>query len=350
MTLAHVPAPGMPATRSKITRDQVELIKRTVAKGATDDELKLFLAQCDRTGLDPFNREIYFIKRRVKNRRTGEWEEVGQTQVSIDGFRIIADRTGELDGQDVSWCDDTGSWVDVWTRKLPPVAARVLVYRKGCTRPFPGIVRFEEYAQRGGDGLTGLWGKMPATMIAKCAEALALRKAFPRQLSGLYTREEMAQADAFERDAQRIADRTEAPRLTLASVDPTTGEDRPPAPPGFHYVTNYTKHGKWHNAAILNYDAQGGGLRVSTLKPIGLILADAARSGVPVKVTTTAKPDRPGEAYLDTIELAPKLPASLAPFAGDPPPPDPHVCPTCGLSTQECAGHEPGEDMDDVPF
>lgn len=160
--------------------EQTALIKRTIAKGASDDELALFLSQCSRTGLDPFARQIYWIKRGAQ----------GSIQVSIDGFRVIAERSGEMDGQEVAWCGEDGLWRDVWLDKAPPAAARVLVYRKGCSKPFPGIARWSEYAQGG-----GMWTKMQGTMLSKCAEALALRKAFPHQLSGLYTVDEMAQAD-----------------------------------------------------------------------------------------------------------------------------------------------------------
>jgi phage recombination protein Bet len=163
-----------------ISAEQVDLIKRTIAKGASNDELQLFLAQCNRTGLDPFSRQIYWIKRGSQ----------GSTQVSIDGFRVIAERSGELDGQEVQWCNDDGVWFDVWLAKTNPAAARVLVYRKGCTHPFPGVAKWSEYNAGG-----NMWSKMPATMLAKCAEALALRKAFPHQLSGLYTPDEMGQAD-----------------------------------------------------------------------------------------------------------------------------------------------------------
>lgn len=164
--------------------EQVTLIKQTIARGATDQELALFLAQCSRTGLDPFSRQIYWISRGGK----------GSTQVSIDGFRVIAERSGEMDGQECHWCDEDGVWVDVWLKKVPPAAARILVYRKGCSKPFPGIAKWSEYAQAAGQ----MWSKMPATMLAKCAEALALRKAFPHQLSGLYTPDEMAQAERSE--------------------------------------------------------------------------------------------------------------------------------------------------------
>ncbi len=186
---AAVPPPAF-------SREQIELLKRTIAKGATDDELKLFLAQCERTGLDPFDRQIYFIKRKQKDKLTGQWIDVGQTQTSIDGFRVVAERTGEMDGQEVAWCNEEGVWFDVWVKHTPPFAARVLAYRKGCTHPFPGIARFDEYVQTFADGKPlSMWVKMPANQLAKCAEALALRKAFPKQLSGLYTREEMGQAE-----------------------------------------------------------------------------------------------------------------------------------------------------------
>lgn len=168
-----------PANGANFNPEQIALIKQTIAKGASDAELGLFLAQCSRTGLDPFSRQIYWISRGGK----------GSTQVSIDGFRVIAERTREMDGQEVHWCDEDGAWVDVWLKKTLPAAARVLVYRKGCSHPFPGIAKLAEYNAGG-----PMWQKMPATMLAKCAEALALRKAFPHQLSGLYTPDEMDQA------------------------------------------------------------------------------------------------------------------------------------------------------------
>lgn len=177
MSTGLVVAP--PTNGAAMSADQIDLVKRTIAKGANNDELALFLAQCSRTGLDPFSRQIYWIKRGSQ----------GSTQVSIDGFRVIAERSGELDGQEVHWCDETGAWAGVWLSAKNPAAARVLVYRKGCAHPFPGVARWSEY-QAGGP----MWQKMPATMLAKCAEALALRKAFPHQLSGLYTSDEMDQA------------------------------------------------------------------------------------------------------------------------------------------------------------
>lgn len=161
------------------TQEQTQLIASTIAPGCSNDELRLFAYACQRTGLDPFSKQIYAIKRGGKM----------TIQAGIDGLRAIAERTGQLDGSETYWCGEEGDWKDVWLSSKPPAAAKTIVHRKGSQHAFVGVARFADY-----NAGQGLWSKMPAAMIAKCSEALALRKAFPADMSGVYSTDEMDQA------------------------------------------------------------------------------------------------------------------------------------------------------------
>jgi phage recombination protein Bet len=159
----------------------------------------LFLEVCKAKNMDPFSKQIYAIKR---------WDpetqrEVMTFQVGIDGFRAKADSTGFYEGQlPPQWCGADGQWKDVWLSPEPPRAARATVLRKGFREPMTAIALYTEYVQTKKDGTpNSVWKKSPANQLQKCAESLAFRKAFPEQLGGLYTEDEMGQADNADRNS-----------------------------------------------------------------------------------------------------------------------------------------------------
>lgn len=158
-------------------RERLGLLKDTICTDLTGPEFEVFIEVCNRRRLDPFCKQIYAIKRAGKVNH----------QTAIDGFRLIAQRSGEYEGQlGPFWCGEDGKWVDVWRQGTGPVAAKVGVFRRGFREPVWGVARTEAYNTH-----QGQWPKMPDAMIAKCAEALALRKAFPEELSGLHATEEI---------------------------------------------------------------------------------------------------------------------------------------------------------------
>lgn len=200
-SLEKSPAQSEALAPYRWTRDQVDLIKRTVARGTSDDELALFLHVCKRTGLDPLARQIYAIMRRSKE--GDKWVEKMVIQTGIDGLRLQAERTGKFRGFGrTEWCGDDGAWGDVWLRlDVPPSAARVAVLRQEEDALEPvrieGIALYREYVQTNSSGEpTQRWKTGPAGQLAKCAEALALRRAFPAELAGLLAAEEMGSADS----------------------------------------------------------------------------------------------------------------------------------------------------------
>lgn len=155
------------------TPEQIKLITEVVAKGATQDELKLFLYRCQNLGLDPLKPGlIHFVK---------YGSGPGSIVIGIDGFRARANRTGKLAGINRGVVrDNNGKCVGAWAE----------VHRSDWSHPAREEVTLAEYN-------TGkaMWARMPETMIKKVAEAAALRMAFPDELGGVYSTEEMDQAE-----------------------------------------------------------------------------------------------------------------------------------------------------------
>jgi len=217
-------------TEAYFTEAQEQMILKTFLGGATKEEAVVLLETVRRRRLDPFSRQVYFVKRWDSAKR----EEVWAIQTSIDGLRSIADRTGRYEGQTKpEWCGADGVWRDVWLSKTPPAAARVGAYKTGFREPAYGVARYDAYVQTKRDGsVTSFWAKMPDLMLAKCAEALAIRKAFPEDTGGLYVAEEMGQ------DGER--DVTPPPATAPAHV-PAPAALPPAEKPAEHVAPNANK-------------------------------------------------------------------------------------------------------------
>lgn len=184
------------------TPEQRATLAQIGVEHASEGDLAVFFHVCKRTGLDPFARQIYLIGRKERKNVDGQWiEQYKQTiQTGIDGFRLIARRAADAAGHTISvaapeWLHHTGEWRPAWSKNWGhPIAARITIYRNG--QPFTAVAMFDEYAAfKNGGGLTRMWEQRPAGQLAKCVEAAAWRMAFPQDLSGLYTSDEMAQAD-----------------------------------------------------------------------------------------------------------------------------------------------------------
>jgi len=212
------------------TDEQLHLLKTQIAKDCTDDELALFMYICKKRHLDPFAKQIYAIKRKTRE---------GDKMViitGIDGFRLSAQRGG------VESIDDTVFETDEALRgPLNPaglVRATVSVWKRGVSSPTTASAYWDEYRQvkdewqngrrTGAQTVAEKWATMPRTMLSKCAEALACRRAAPEELSGHYISEELDQMDnpplEFANDPVRVLETIrEIPAAKL--VAQTQGEE-----------------------------------------------------------------------------------------------------------------------------
>ena len=193
--LAVIPAAPMARAQLSFTDDEQQMIRDSYANGASESEFKMLMGIAVARNLNPLLRQIWFVKRWDSQKK----REVWAVQTSIDGLRTIAQRTGVYAGQDEPEYERSDGKI---------VCAKVRVYRKDWTRPAVGVAYWDEYVQKTKEGhVTKMWGEKPHLMLAKCAEALGLRKAFPEDMGNLYVPEEMGPIDVM-------------PQALLSSAEP----------------------------------------------------------------------------------------------------------------------------------
>ena len=209
------------------TAPPIDVLRDIVCGHLNDEQFAEFIALCEPRGLNPLCRQVYARPR---------WDAELKRQTidiitKIDGLRAIAARTGKYDGQTApQWCGEDGAWLDVWTKPTPPAAARVGARRKGVREPFWGIANWDFYAQNidinGRQELADFWRRGGPHMLAKCAEALALRKANPDLLSGIFSDDEMGQADNPRR-RNGVRDHTTDPDHVVHAVSGDDADETP---------------------------------------------------------------------------------------------------------------------------
>lgn len=227
MTVATYEPHGLAIAPEQVafTDEQTAALAHIGVDKASDGDLKVFFHVCQRTGLDPFARQIHMIGRQSSENVNGEWVKVTKQtiQTGIDGFRLIGRRAADRARHKVSvsapeWCHEDGTWRPAWRKVWGfPVAARVTITRDG--EPFTAVAMFDEYVQtkRSGEP-NSMWQQRPAGQLAKCCEALAWRMAFPQDLAGIYADDEMHQADSAPRPAVEVVQEDRLASLVAESV------------------------------------------------------------------------------------------------------------------------------------
>lgn len=246
--------PIQPQRPRDYTPAQLDLVKRTVAADCNHDEFSLFVEVCKRVGLDPFRKQIYAM---VYSKDDPDKRKLSII-TGIDGFRAVAARNQDYRPDDaepsITYRDDLK---DPVTNPLGIEKAVVRAFKlapNGEWHPVVGVAYWDEfapvaeiweYSQEAGKRqpsgkfkLGGNWIRMGRIMIVKCAEAQALRKGWPEDLSGVYAPEELARADAEATAAEQVEEYQKEQRQRLIGahnaimVQWSAGEPLAPVPMG----------------------------------------------------------------------------------------------------------------------
>lgn len=164
------------------TREQIDTIKNTVAKGATDSELQMFLHVAQTYGLDPFLKEIFYS------------DKMHTIITSRDGYLKAAQRDPDFEGiQSMAVCENDDFEIDVVAGTVKHVfgkgaRGKVIGAWAICSRtgrkPVVSYASYDEYNQN-----NSIWTKYRSAMCCKVAEVFALKRQFG--ISGLVTMEEI---------------------------------------------------------------------------------------------------------------------------------------------------------------
>lgn len=218
--IAHINNHEISNTHSHFNKKQLDILKNSICKGVSNEEFEVFLMACVKTQLDPFMRQIYAVKRKAK-KPDGSWGETMTIQTGIDGYRLIAERTERYaPGPEPTYAYDNNGGLQSATAFIKKQT------RDGTWHTVSASAYIDEYCQTftdrstGEKKATGMWGNMPRTMLAKCAEAQALRKAFPAEMSGVYTKEEMQQADPIDVTPKMTLEQAADLEMILDECDP----------------------------------------------------------------------------------------------------------------------------------
>lgn len=306
-----VPETGLILPRRQLewnpNEKEVAIVRNSICVGANTTQLAYFLNVAKTSALNPIKKQICMLI--TKKKVNGQYQEVVHAYTTLDGYRVIAHRSGRLDGiYGLQWGDENGHWYD----NLPadagvPFAARAHVAVKGCSHPFVIPIYWEEFGKdAAAKGEWSTWAKMPRHMLMKTAQIHALRLAFPDDIQGLETEEELTadhdMALAMREWAQAQA---RAAAAAAAGENGEEGQHEPAQPP--KRTTRATGNAK-------------PPLKVVDPEPV---------STPPAKSTAAAKP----------TQATP--PAKVAPA-----PPKPSPAPAQG----QAKAKEPAQDREDVAY
>lgn len=231
------PAAALAIQPGQITWDgmQIAALAQLGLKDASDGDRAVFLHVCQRTGLDPFARQIYMIARNEKIPGTNQWRVKWTIQTGIDGHRVNRARAEREHGVRGTlgraiFYDQDGNEHKVWVQARPPAACEITYTvrdRDGNETPYTSVLRFGEYCQTGSDGnAIAQWKTKPAHMLEKCTEADVYRKAFPQDFSGIYLDDATPQQD----EAPPVPPRgrvTAGEVLDRGTAEPAGSQDEP---------------------------------------------------------------------------------------------------------------------------